>query len=113
MEISNYEFLQHSIPLAHLICFVPLNSIKTKSFSRLKEFGVEIITNPNSKEIIANRRFIKSYIYLSRKNFYERVLLIDLKDIFIFDDIFGTIGKYDFFVNYICNNESKKLETIL
>lgn len=70
MEISNYEFLQHSIPLANLIWFVPLNSIKTKIVSRLKEFGVEIITIPNSKEIIANRRFIKSYIKMFMKEFY-------------------------------------------
>ena len=114
MEISIEKVLssiKNSIPLAHLICFVPINSIKTKIVSKLKQFGIEIIKIQNSNGIIANRRFIESYIFLKKKkNIYERVLLIDLKDIFIFGDIFATIGKDDLFVNYNCNKESKYLE---
>ena len=114
MEISIEKVLnslKNSIPLAHLICFIPLNSQKTKIFSKLKQFGIKTIIIPNSNENIANRRFIESYKFLKKnKNFYERVLLIDLKDIFIFGDIFATIGKNDLFVNYNCNEESKHLK---
>ena len=91
---------RYSIPLAHLICFVPIKLIKSKVVSILKKYGIEIIKISNSNEHIANRRFIESYNYLKKnKNFYERVLLIDLKDIFIFGDIFATIGRNDLFAN--------------
>ena len=114
MEISIEKILnsfQNSIPLAHIICFVPLKSMKSKIVSILKKFAIEIITIPNSNEIIANRRFIESYKFLKKKNkIYERVLLIDLKDIFVFGDIFATIGQNDLFVDCNCNKESQNLE---
>ena len=114
MEISiekNLNSIKNSIPFAHLICFVPIQSLQSKIVSRLIQFGIEIIkiTNPNG--IIANRRFIESYNYLKKnKKYYERILLIDLKDVFIFGDIFATIKHNDFFVNYNCNTESKHLK---
>ena len=114
MDISIEKVLnsfRNSIPLAHLICFVPLNSIKTKIVTKLKQFGIEIIKIQNSEDNIANRRFIESYLYLKKnKNLYERILFTDLKDIFIFSDIFSTIEQNDLFVNYNCNKESKNLE---
>jgi hypothetical protein len=113
MEMSIKKILKSikiSIPLAHLICFVPIKSLKSKIVSRLIQFGIEIIKIPNSNEKIVNRRFIESYNYLKKKKIYERILLMDLKDVFIFDDIFATIGPNDFFVNYNCNKESKNLE---
>ena len=114
MELSIEKVLnsyRNSIPFAHLICFVPKKSIKTKIVSILKKYEIEIIIIPNSKEHIANRRFIESYNYLKKnKHYYQRVLLIDLKDIFIFGDIFATIGENDLFVNYNCNKESQNLE---
>ena len=114
MEISieqNLNSIKKYIPLAHLICFVPIKSLKSKIVSKLIQFGIEIIKIPNSNQNIVNRRFIESYKYLKKnKKFYERILLIDLKDVFIFGDIFATIGQNDFFVNYNCNKESKNLE---
>ena len=105
---------RNSIPLAHFICFVPKKSFQTKIVSKLKKSGIEIIIIKNSNEHIANRRFIESYIFLKKyRKFYERVLLIDFKDIYIFGDIFATIGKNDLFVNYNCNKESKKLENCI
>lgn len=101
--------IKNSIPFAHIICFVPIKSLKSKVISKLKKYGIEIIKISNSKENIVNRRFIESYKYLKKKN-YERILLMDLKDVFIFGDIFATIGNNDFFVNYNCNNESKLLK---
>jgi len=113
MEISIEKILnsiKSSIPFAHIICFVPIQSLKSKIVSRLIQFGIEIIKISNSNENIVNRRFIESYKYLKKNRFYERILLLDLKDVFIFSDIFATIGHNDFFVNYICHKESKNLE---
>jgi hypothetical protein len=61
MEISiekNLNSIKNSIPMAHLICFVPIQSLQSKIVSRLIQFGIEIIKISNSNEIIANRRFI-------------------------------------------------------
>jgi hypothetical protein len=114
MEISiekNINSIQNSIPFAHLICFVPIKSLKSKIVLKLIQFDIEIIKISNSNEAIVNRRFIESYNYLKKnKKFYKRILFIDLKDVFIFGDIFATIGHNDFFVNYNCNKESKHLE---
>ena len=114
MEISIEKVLnsiKKSIPFAHLICFVPIKSLGSTIISKLMQFGIEIIKISNSNEIIANRRFIESYNYLKKeKKNYERILLIDFKDVFIFGDIFATIGENDFFVNYNCNKESKNLK---
>ena len=90
MEISIKKILnsiKNSIPFAHIICFVPKQSLKSKIVSRLIKFGIDIIKISNSNENIVNRRFIESYKYLKKKKFYERILLIDLKDVFIFGDI--------------------------
>lgn len=99
-----------SIPLAHFICFVPEKSKYSLIVSILKKYKIEIIIISNSNEHITNRRFIESYKYLKKnRNLYERVLHIDIDDIFIFGDIFATIGKNDLIVNYNCNNESRNL----
>ena len=101
---------QYSIPLAHFICFVPEKSKNCIIVSILKKFKIEIIIIPNSNEHITNRRFIESYKYLKKyKKLYERVMHIDIDDIFIFGDIFATIGTNDLIVNYNCNNESINL----
>ncbi len=106
--LKSFKF---SIPNATIICFVPENSLKNKIVDIIKKFDIEIIQIPNSNENIANRRIIESYNYLlKKKNFFERVLHIDFDDIYIFGDIFATIGNNDLFVNYICNTESKNLE---
>lgn len=110
MEMSIEKVMnsfQYSIPLAHFICFVPEKSKNSIIVSKLKKFNIEIIIISNTNEHITNRRFIESYKYLKeKKNLYERVLHIDIDDIFIFGDIFATIGKNDLYVNYNCNNES-------
>lgn len=75
MEILIEKILnsfQNSIPLAHIICFVPLKSIKSKIVSILKKFSIEIITIPNSNGIIANRRFIESFKFLKKKNIFMK-----------------------------------------
>ena len=101
---------QYSIPLAHFICFVPEKSNNSIIVPILKKFKIEIIIISNSNEHITNRRFIESYKYLKKnKKLYERVMHIDIDDIFIFGDIFATIGKNDLFVNYNCNSESRNL----
>ena len=101
---------QYSIPLAHFICFVPEKSKNSIIVSILKKFKIEIIIIPNSNEHITNRRFIESYKYLKKnKKLYERVMHIDIDDVFIFGDIFSTIGTNDLIVNYNCNNESINL----
>jgi hypothetical protein len=114
MEIAIEKVLdsyKNSIPRAHLICFIPEKSMNNKIVKILKRFNVEIIIISNSNEHITNRRFIETYNYLKKnKNHYERVLHIDIDDIYIFGDIFATIGENDLFVNYNCNIESKKLE---
>ena len=114
MEVSIERMLnsiKNSIPFAHIICFVPIKSLKSKIVSRLIQFGIDIIKISNSNENIVNRRFIENYKYLKqKKKFHERILLLDLKDVFIFGDIFATIGYNDFFVNYVCHKESKNLE---
>lgn len=102
---------KNSIPNAHFICFIPKKSINSKIVEIIKKFNIEIIEIPNSNEHITNRRFIEAYKYLKeKKNNYERVLHIDIDDIYIFGDIFATIGQNDLYVNYNCNIESEKLE---
>ena len=102
---------KNSIPNAYFICFVPKKSINTKIVKEIKKYNIEIIEISNSKEHITNRRFIETYKYLKeKKNNFERVLHIDIDDIYIFGDIFATIGENDLYVNYNCNIESTKLE---
>ena len=102
--------LKFSIPRAHIICFVPELSINNKIVLILKKYRIEIIKISNSKQHITNRRFIEAYKFLNKnKDKYERVLHIDIDDIYIFGDIFATIGENDFYVNYNCNTESKNL----
>ena len=105
------DSFKNSIPNAYFICFVPQKSINNKIIEKIKKFNIEIIEISNSNEHITNRRFIETYKYLKeKKNDFERVLHIDLNDIYIFGDIFSTIGEDDLYVNYNCNIESKKLE---
>ena len=102
--------LKFSIPRAHIICFVSELSMNNKIVGILRKYGIEIIKISNSKEHITNRRFIETYKFLKKnKDNYERVLHIDIDDIYIFGDIFATIGENDLYVNYNCNNESKNL----
>ena len=103
--------LKVSIPKAHIICFVPELTMNNQNVKILIKYGIEIIKISNSNEHITNRRFIETYKYLKRnKNIYERVLHIDIDDIYIFGDIFATIGENDLYVNYNCNTESKSLK---
>ena len=103
--------LKNSIPNAHYICFVTKKSLKSKIIKTLIKYNIEILQIPNSNEHITNRRFIESYNYLKKKkNVYKRVLHMDIDDIYLFGDIFATIGENDFFVNYNCNTESKSLQ---
>ena len=102
---------KNSIPYAHFICFIPQKSINSTICEIIKKFNIEIIEISNSNEHITNRRFIETYKYLKeKKDNYERVLHIDIDDIYIFGDIFATIGENDLYVNYNCNIESNKLE---
>ena len=114
MEISIDKILntiQYSIPKAHIICFVTEKSMESKIIGMLVKNNIEIIKIQNSKEHITNRRFIESYNYLKKnKHLYERVLHMDFNDIYIFGDIFATIGENDLFINYECDLESKTLK---
>lgn len=94
------ESFKYSIPNAHIICFVTKKSKEKKVVSILKEFNVEIIDIKDSSAHIVNRRFLESYTYLSKnKDKYDRVLFIDMDDVYMFGDIFATIKKDDFYLN--------------
>lgn len=91
---------KNSIPFAHIICFVTKKSKESKVVSILKEFHIEIIEINDSSAHIVNRRFLESYIYLNKnKDKYDRVLFIDMDDVYMFGDIFATIKKDDFYLN--------------
>ena len=106
--LNSFKF---SIPRAHIICFVTEKSMNNKIVETLIKYGIEIIKISNSDEHITNRRFIETYKFLKKnKHIYERVLHIDIDDIYIFGDIFATIGENDLYVNYNCNTESTNLQ---
>ena len=107
-----FKSFKYSIPFAHIICFITKKSKGKKVVSILKEFNVEIIEINESSAHIVNRRFLESYIYLNKnKDKYNRVLFIDMDDVYMFGDIFSTIKKDDFYINkhhYYHNVPGKK-----
>ena len=111
------ESFKYSIPFAHIICFVTKRSKEKNVVSILKEFNVEIIEIKDSSAHIVNRRFLESYIYLNKnKDKYDRVLFIDMDDVYMFGDIFATIKKDDFYLNklhYYHNVHDKECDNFM
>ncbi|GAB1226495.1 hypothetical protein ENUP19_0296G0025 [Entamoeba nuttalli] len=80
-----------------------------KEFNKYK---VQVIQKPINNENPVNQRYIEYYYYLLKyKKNFDRVLIIDIRDVFIFGDIFSTFSSQEIVFSTQCygikNNETR------
>ena len=105
--VDSFKF---SIPNAKIITLIPKSSENCSTIQVFKNYNIEVISYEQYEDYhIVTSRFFMALDYL-KKNIkkYDRILLSDLNDVFLFNDIFATFSKDDLILNKECHDYNNK-----